>query len=203
MLALRNNSLSLRMLLILISCLIVLEGCGFRLRGSMGGDLALPPLYIQSSGSNLFVSELRQALDNTQTKVVSERSAAALIIGVGAEKLNRRVLTVDASGRVQEYELHYTVSFALNDASARPVLSSQTLSARRSFEFSGEDVLAKEAEEAQLYRDMRRSAVQSAMRRLQALSISSVDEMGTDESVIDETAIDAAGADSNAVDVVP
>jgi len=186
------------MLLILISCLIVLEGCGFRLRGSMGGDLALPPLYIHSSGSNLFASELRQALGNTQTKVVSERTAAELVIGIGAEKLNRRVLTVDASGRVQEYELHYTVSFAVNDASARPVLSSQTLSARRSFEFSGEDVLAKEAEEAQLYRDMRRSAVQSAMRRLQALSISSVDER-----VIDETAIDAAGADSNAVDVVP
>jgi len=174
--ALRNNSLSPRMLLVLISCLIVLEGCGFRLRGSIGGDLTLPPLYIQSSGNNLFVSELRQALGNTQTKVVSERAAAALIMGVGAEKLDRRVLTVDASGRVQEYELHYAVSFAVNDASARAVLASQTLSERRSFEFTGEDVLAKEAEETQLYRDMRRSAVQGAMRRLQALSLPPVDE---------------------------
>jgi len=173
-------------MLALICCLIVLEGCGFRLRGSIGGDLALPSLYIQSSGNNLFVNELRQALGNTQTKVVSERAAAALIIGVGAEKLDRRVLTVDASGRVQEYELHYAVSFAVNDASARSLLGSQTISERRSFEFTGEDVLAKEAEEAQLYQDMRRSAVQSAVHRLQALSIpetleSSAAEPGTAE----------------------
>ncbi len=198
MLALRNNSFSPRMLLILISCLIVLEGCGFRLRGSIGGELALPSLYIQSSSGNLFVSELRQALGNTQTEVVSERSAAVLIIGVGAEKLNRRVLTVDAGGRVQEYELHYAVSFAVNDASARPVLASQTLSERRSFEFSGEDVLAKEAEELQLYQDMRRSAVRSAMRRLQVLSIPTVDEIGADEA-----AVDGDDVDSSSVDRVP
>lgn len=170
MLRLRNHSLSPRLMLLLVSCLIVLEGCGFRLRGSTGGELALPPLYIQSSGSNQFVSELRQALGNTETRVVSERSAAALIVGVGAEKLDRRVLTVDASGRVQEYELHYAVSFAVKDAAARSVLGSQTLSERRSFEFTGEDVLAKEMEETQLYQDMRRSAVQSAMRRLQTLA---------------------------------
>ena len=197
MLALRNNSLSPRMLLILISCLIVLEGCGFRLRGSLGGELALPPLYIQSSGNKLFVTELRQALGNTQTQVVSERSGAALIIGIGAEKLNRRVLTVDASGRVQEYELHYAVSFAVNDASARPVLASQTLSERRSFEFTGEDVLAKEAEETQIYQDMRRNAVRSAMRRLQALDLLAV------ETVIDDGAVDRNSVDSSAIDVVP
>ena len=170
MLALRNHSLSPRLLLTLICCLIVLEGCGFRLRGSIGGDLALPPLYIESSGGNLFASELRQALGNTQTTVVTERVAAELIMGVGAERLDRRVLTVDAAGRVQEYELHYAVSFAVNDAAARPVLGNQTITLRRSFEFTGEDVLAKEAEENQLYRGMRRSAVQSAMRRLQALA---------------------------------
>ncbi|MCF6325525.1 MAG: LPS assembly lipoprotein LptE [Gammaproteobacteria bacterium] len=203
MLTLRNHSLSPRMLLILVSCLIVLEGCGFRLRGSMGGELALPPLYIQSSGSNPFVSELRQALGNTQTQVVSERSAAALIIGVGAEKLNRRVLTVDAGGRVQEYELHYAVSFAVNDASARPVLGSQTLSERRSFEFTGEDVLAKEAEELQIYQDMRRSAVRSAMRRLQALSIPAVDKTAIDEGVIDTGDVDSNAVDNNAIDVMP
>ncbi len=208
MLALRNNTFSPRVLLILISCLIVLEGCGFRLRGSMGGELALPPLYLQSSGGNLFVRELRQALGNTQTQVVSERNAAVLIIGIGAEKLNRRVLTVDAGGRVQEYELHYAVSFAVNDTSARPVLGSQMLSERRSFEFSGEDVLAKEAEELQLYQDMRRSAVRSAMRRLQALSISSVDDIGADDAVIDDSAIDSSAVDShsvdsNTIDVVP
>ncbi len=163
--------------------LLLLQGCGFRLRGSMGGDLALSPLYIESSGANLFVSELRQALGNTKTKVVTERAAAELIVGVGAEQLDRRVLTVDASGRVQEYELHYAVSFAVNDAAARVVLNAQTISQRRSFEFTGADVLAKEAEEAQLYNDMRRSAVQSAMRRLQALAVRPAE---------DATAIDVA-----------
>jgi len=168
--ALHNRSFSPGLLLAIVCCLIVLEGCGFRLRGSIGGDLALPSLYIESSGNNPFVSELRQALGNTKTRVVSERVSAALIVGVGGEQLDRRVLTVDASGRVQEYELHYAVSFAVNDAVARPVLDTQNITLRRSFEFTGSDVLAKEAEETLLYRDMRRSAVQSAMRRLQALA---------------------------------
>lgn len=177
MLALRNRSrdwLSPRLMsglmLVLICCLVLLEGCGFRLRGSIGGDLALPPLYIDSSGSNAFVSGLTQALARTKTTVVDERAAAELIIGIGAERLDRRVLTVDASGRIQEYELLYAVSFAVNDTSARVVLGTQTISLRRSFEFSDINVLAKESEEAQLYRDMRRSAVQNAMRRLQALA---------------------------------
>lgn len=179
MLALRNHSLSPRLLLAVVCCLIVLEGCGFRLRGSIGGDLALPSLYIESSGNNPFVTELRQALGNTQTKVVSERAAAELIVGVGAERLDRRVLTVDSSGRVQEYELHYAVSFAVNDAAARPVLGNQTITQRRSFEFTGEDVLAKEMEETQLYQEMRRGAVQSAMRRLQALAAQPIEKSVT------------------------
>jgi len=166
----RNRVLSPRLLLVLVCSLLMLAGCGFHLRGSMGGDLALPPLYIESSGNNLFANELRQALGNTKTKVVAARAGADLIVGIGAEKLDRRVLTVDASGRVQEYELYYAVSFAVNDAAARPVLSTQTITQRRSFEFTGADVLAKEAEEAQLYRGMRSNAVQSAMRRLQSLA---------------------------------
>lgn len=170
MAAVRYSQLSPKWWLLLVCCLIVLEGCGFRLRGSIGGDVALPPLYIESSGNNPFVTELRQALGNSQTEVVAVRAAAALIVGVGAEQLDRRVLTVDTSGRVQEYELHYAVSFAVNDAAARSVLAAQTITQRRSFEFTGADVLAKEAEEAQLYRDMRRSAVQNAMRRLQTLA---------------------------------
>ncbi len=170
MFALRNRRCSPPLMAVFVCCLIVLEGCGFRLRGSVGGELALPPLYIQSSNSNPFVNELRQALANSQTRVVSERAAAALIIGVGAEQLARRVLTVDAAGRVQEYELHYAVSFAVNDSAARAVLGNQTITLRRSFEFTGEDVLAKEAEEELLYRGMRRAAVQRAMRRLQTLA---------------------------------
>lgn len=168
---LRSNFRSPRLLLVMVCCLILLEGCGFRLRGSIGGDLALPSLYIDSSGNNPFVTELRQALNNTNTAVVGARAAAELVVGVGTERLDRRVLTVDASGRVQEYELHYTVSFAVNDAGGRAVLGTQTISLTRGFEFTGEDVLAKEAEEQQLYQAMRQGAVQSAMRRLQALAV--------------------------------
>jgi LPS-assembly lipoprotein len=196
--ALRNHSRLTRLkpgfMLVVICCLIVLEGCGFRLRGSIGGDLALPSLYIQSSGNNLFVNELRQALGNTQTKVVSERAAAALIIGVGAEKLDRRVLTVDASGRVQEYELHYAVSFAVNDASARSLLGSQTISERRSFEFTG----------AQLYQDMRRSAVQRAVHRLQALSMPETLEPGTAEpGATERGATEPGTTETDTIEVTP
>ena len=187
MFALRNRPLPPRLTLLLVASLIVLEGCGFRLRGSTGGELALPPLYIQSSGSNLFASALRQALGNTKTRVVDLRSAAALIVAVGAERLERRVLTVDANGRVQEYELYYAVSLAVNDASARPVLGEQTISQRRSFEFTGADVLAKEAEEQLLYQELRRSAVQSAMRRLQALM-----EPATQEGDVGSGVVEAA-----------
>ncbi len=196
MFALRH-SLSPKLLLTLVCCLIVLEGCGFRLRGSMGGDLALPPLYIDSSASSAFVSKLKQALAGTKTIVVNDRAAAELIIGIGAERLERRILTIDASGRVQEIELSYTISFGINDPSARVVLGAQTISLRRSFEFSDTDVLAKENEERQLYRDMRRSAVQSAMRRLQALAAKRALQSSLSPGAIDDgqqKATDAAEA---------
>jgi LPS-assembly lipoprotein len=54
----------------------------------------------------------------------------------------------------------------LRDNTGREVLAPTTISLKRNLSFKENEVLAKEAEEALLYRDMQSELVQQIMRRL-------------------------------------
>jgi len=69
---------------------------------------------------------------------------------------------------VREFQLTKRVTFALRDAGGRDWLPSAEIVVRRSFSFNESEVLAREAEEARLLREMQTDAVQQILRRLQA-----------------------------------
>jgi LPS-assembly lipoprotein len=74
-----------------------------------------------------------------------------------------------AAGRVSEYQLRYRVGFRVTDAKGAQVyLPTSEVLLTRDMAYSDAQVLAKEAEEALLYRDMQRDMVQQIMRRLVA-----------------------------------
>src|SRR5712691_9787531 len=75
----------------------------------------------------------------------------------------------NAAGRVSEYQLRYRVGFRVTDAKGAQVyLPTSEILLTRDMAYSDAQVLAKEAEEALLYRDMQRDMVQQIMRRLVA-----------------------------------
>lgn len=77
------------------------------------------------------------------------------------------VVALNASGQVREYELRLRVNFKLV-SKGEEVIAPAFIEQRRSISFNESAVLAKESEEALLYRDMQADVVQQLLRRLSA-----------------------------------
>ena len=159
------------LLFVLVLChlALVLDGCGFRLRGSLGDNIVLPPVYLEGVPGSAIMVELRQTLQSTGTQIATERSQATYVLNVIDERHNRRILSVSSAGRVQEYELHYAVIFTVADSNGNKLLDNQNISYTRSYSFAETDVLAKASEEQGLIASMRQDTVQGIIRRMQAL----------------------------------
>lgn len=156
-------------LLSLCLCAILVAGCGFHLRGALMDASHLPTIYVDTTRGSHLAVEVSQAFHRAGVSLTDERDEAEWLLLLSDEEQDRRVLSVDSSGKVQEYELHYGVYYQVQDRSGRQLLERQELSLLRDYSFSGTDVLAKDDEETLLYRGMRQQAAQMILRRLLSL----------------------------------
>jgi len=77
-------------------------------------------------------------------------------------------LSLSQSGAVREYELVRVVSFRVHDADGNDWLPAGQVVVRRSYTFNETEVLAREAQEQRLLREMTQDVVSQLVRRLQA-----------------------------------
>ncbi|TNC98883.1 MAG: LPS-assembly lipoprotein [Gallionellaceae bacterium] len=147
---------------------LALTACGFHLRGSQLQDMAFAfkSLYLKAPAETLFVSDLRTALNANKVALTSTADAAELVLEVVSEQTNKNILSLSGSGRVQEYQLIYRVSLRAYDNKQNDWLPPEEIMLTRILAYDDAQILAKEQEEAQLYRDMRTDAVGQAIRRL-------------------------------------
>ena len=142
-----------------------LAGCGFHLRGDVTYPFAT--LFINSPANVPFTGELKRALAGSGTALVDNAAAAQVVFDVAAVTDDKQVLSLSGGGRAREYLLTKRVTFALHDAGGKDWLPAAEIVVRRSYTFSESEVLAREAEEAKLYKEMQTDAVQQVVRRLQ------------------------------------
>lgn len=173
-------------LIILCNLTFVLDGCGFRLRGSLGNGIALPAVYLQGTAGSAIMVELKQTMQSIGTEVVSDKALAHYVLNIINEQRSRRILSVSSAGKVQEYELNYAVIFTVTDSQGAPLLSDQKISFTRSFSFAETDVLAKGTEEESLIETMRQEAVLGIIRRMQALQSQKTEPQTTKPESHDE-----------------
>lgn len=159
-----NNSMRTFLLLAALS----LSACGFHLRGSQLQDMAFAfkSLYLKAPAESPFVAELRSTLNANKVAMTSTADAAELVLEVVSEQTNKNILSLSGSGRVQEYQLIYRVSLRAYDNKQVDWLPPEEIMLTRILAYDDAQILAKEQEEAQLYRDMRTDAVGQAIRRL-------------------------------------
>ena len=145
---------------------MVLAGCGFRLRGT--ADLPFQSLYVPNSDSGLALDLKRYLTAGTQAKVVDDAKLAEAILVFSEENREKNILSLTAQGRVREFQLRYRVGFRVHDGKGADFVPQNTIVLTRDITFSDTEVLAKEAEEQLLFRDMQNDMVQQIMRRLAA-----------------------------------
>ncbi len=157
-----------------IALTVLLSACGFHLRGS-NGSFMLPfaTMYIglpETSPLAIGLKRYIRAIGSTQ--VVDTKDGADAVLEVLSDPESNRtksILSLNRNGRVQEYQLGYSINFRVVDKAGNQLLAPTTINLVRPITFDESQVLAKETEEAALYRDMRNDLVQQIMRRLAAI----------------------------------
>ncbi len=147
----------------------MLGACGFQLRGSSQTALPFKTIYLGFPDNSPLGTELRRNLKADGTTVVKTPQEAEAILDVLSEAREKVVLSLNSQGRVREYPLYYTFNFRLRDNAGKILLPPTQLVLKRDISFNESQVLAKETEEASLYRDMQSDLVQQILRRLAAL----------------------------------
>jgi LPS-assembly lipoprotein len=149
-------------------------GCGFHLRGS-GGNYTLPfsSMYISLPESSPLAIDLKRNIRvNGSTAIVTDPKNADGVVEVITDPEKTRsksILSLNSAGRVSEYLLTYNIVFRVTNGTGTELLGPTQITLTRPITFSETQLLAKEQEEAQLYRDMQKDLVQQMMRRMAAI----------------------------------
>jgi LPS-assembly lipoprotein len=154
--------------LLLLAATLSLAACGFHLRGSQLKEVtfAFKSLYLKAPAETPFVADLRQALIANNITLTKSPEDADLVLEVVSEQTTKQILSLSGAGRVQEYQLIYRVSLRAYDNKQTDWLPPEEILLTRILNWDESQILAKQQEEATLYKDMRSDAVGQAMRRL-------------------------------------
>jgi LPS-assembly lipoprotein len=146
---------------------LALSACGFRLRGE--ASYPFRSFYVNAPAYGPFASELRRAIAGSGTAAMRDAPAAAdVIIDVIEVADDKQILSLSPGGRVQEYALAKAVRFRVHDSQGREWLKPDEVIVRRSYTYDDTERLAREIQEARLFRDMQTDAIAQIVRRLQA-----------------------------------
>jgi LPS-assembly lipoprotein len=155
----------MRKLLVLAFCL-ALAGCGFQLRGT--AVVPFETLYLPNATGGIALDLKRNIQAGTRAKVVNEPKNAQAIMEFTEETRNKEILSLTGTGRVREFQLVYRVGFRVHDGKGGDYVPQSVINLTRDVTFNDAEILAKEAEEQLLFRDMQTDMVQQIMRRLAA-----------------------------------
>jgi LPS-assembly lipoprotein len=147
-----------------------LAACGFQLRGSNGSyTMPFHSIFLSFPDTSPLGTELKRNLRAGDVTIADTPAQAEAQFVVLAENRGKSILSLNSLGRVREYLLTYTLTFAVRDPKGVELLPATEITLRRNMAFDETQVLAKESEEALLYRDMQADLVQQIMRRLAAV----------------------------------
>jgi len=146
--------------------LLLLAACAFQLRGT--ASLPFETIYVPNATSGIALDLKRNIRSGTGTRVVDDAKTAQAQLQFSEEARHKEILSLNSAGRVREFRLIYRVGFRVSDGKGGDFLGPNTVTLTRDMTYDDAEVLAKEAEEQLLFRDMQSDMVQQIMRRIAA-----------------------------------
>jgi LPS-assembly lipoprotein len=132
--------------------LSLLAGCGFSPQGATSIPDAMQRTYIATPDRfSQFYRELRRGLQAAGVEVLESPEGATATLSILYDLTDQRVLSVSARNVPTEFEVFYTVRYAITSG-GQSLLESQDLTLTRDYTYDETLVLGK-AREEQLMRD--------------------------------------------------
>ena len=156
------------LILLALALLVGFEGCGFALRKPV--EIPFKSIYGNFSDISPFGQALRKiilASGNVELITDPKRlDQAQIILEVLHEQRDKIILGRTASGTVNAYQLRIMISFKLRTPEGMELIPETEISLFRDMSFNETIVLAKDAEEQLLYRNMQSDVAEQIMRRV-------------------------------------
>ncbi|HMC15084.1 MAG TPA: LPS assembly lipoprotein LptE [Albitalea sp.] len=154
---------------LLLASAALLTGCGFELRRA-------PELHFRSVQLTGFAprsplaDELRTSINASKTTLVVDTAAQAQVVFEAlTDARERSVVASTATGQVRELQLRARLNFRLRTPAGKELIPATEILLSRDMSYSEMAALAKEQEEALLFRAMQSDIVAQVMRRLAAV----------------------------------
>lgn len=151
----------------LLSASALLGACGFKLRGDERFAFGVIHITPQPMGS--LAIELRRSFDRVLAPPKPGTPPISVTLDLIEDRRDKIVVGRGAAGQVREYQLRAKVIFRLRAEQGRELIAPTEILQYRDISFNESAVLAKEAEDVLLYRDMQRDIVRQILRRVAAI----------------------------------
>ena len=148
---------------------VALVGCGFKLRSSQ--TFAFQTLAVTPEKNGMVAADLIRYFGNAIVPLAPVPGSAPpqVIVDILQEVREKNVVGVNASGQVREFQLKIRLKFRMRLPDGRELIAPTEIAQQRDISFNESAVLAKEAEEVLLFRDMQADLLQQLLRRLSAI----------------------------------
>ena len=135
--------------------------------------MGIKVLHVSTVPGSGVYTEIRRAFASGATKLVAKPADAQAHLRILSEVREKNVYTITGAGRVYEHQLRLFVRYELaKPGQAEPVIPPTEVEARRVLTYNEAAPIAKEAEEALLFKDMQ---VELADRILRQVTIARKD----------------------------
>ena len=148
---------------------LALAGCGFQLRGAETLTFRSVALTGFAPRSPL-AEELRAALAQ-RVRVETAPARAELILQALSDVRERSIVATTAAAQVREVQLRLRLRWRTHTPAGREVTPPAELALSRDMSYSESIALAKQHEEAELYREMQTDIVAQVLRRLAVIRL--------------------------------
>jgi LPS-assembly lipoprotein len=143
-----------------------LSACGFELKRAPEMRFKTVRLIGFPVRSPL-ADELRTSIDSSSTtRVVDTTAQAQVLLEALADSREKSVVASTAAGQVTEFTLRLRFRFRLRTPGGKELIAPTEIVQSRDLSYLETAALAKEIEEASLYRSMQTDIVSQVMRRL-------------------------------------
>jgi LPS-assembly lipoprotein len=156
---------------LLLGAAATLAGCGFQLKRPP--ELSFQTIQLTGFGPRSpLATELKTSIDaSSTTKVVEAGKDAQVVLQALGEAREKSVVAQTSANQIREFELRLRFNFRLRTAAGKDLVPDSEILLKRSLTYTESAALAKEQEEAFLYRAMQSDIVSQVLRRLASVHV--------------------------------
>jgi len=151
-------------IVIYLTMSLMLTGCGFQLRGNIDLPSDLKQVSVVSNKYSDLVKNLNQRFSNNNIQVVDKSDKDLYRVKIVSETFNRRQLSINISGRVNEYELIYNIIYQISSPNEKA--KEEAMSLYRDYSFDENNIMGNTDREAQIKKEMTSNAASLIFTKL-------------------------------------